>query len=306
MAADDTAPAKGAGQPAEEEVSLHPETAYSASSVIFFTRGKDDEVAKVLMAVEERKVQASYIGLSQKGKILQRMLLFPMGRREKKDKGDTVETAKREYVEETGDYGNLSKYLDFADFTRDSSSSTADAGDLRFWSGKNNMAVYFKAAGMINLFCEVPALAAEKEHRAAAGGVNLKELAKAEKAKAKAEAEAAAAAAEAAAAAAEAAAKEEAQAKGPSKKKRKKEPPQPKQQPKQNYVVGKTDHLEPTWIDAATLREAVATGERSPVIVVSGEQCRLFPTASSVLRMGEVRNWLGGTSAAKVDVAWWL
>ena len=68
-----------------------------------------------------------------------------MGRREKKDKNDIVETAKREYIEETGDYGGLSKYLDFADFDADGESNVDGSpidnrrGNMAlFWTGRGN------------------------------------------------------------------------------------------------------------------------------------------------------------------------
>merc|ERR1712014_497965 len=121
--------------------------------------GRDSagKIERVLTAVEERKVQASYIGLPQKGKVVQRMVLFPMGRRGREDKNDTVETAKREYIEETGDYGGLSKYLDFADFDGGKPMDEDAKRILGAWTGRENMAVYFSPASMIVLFCEVPA-----------------------------------------------------------------------------------------------------------------------------------------------------
>merc|ERR1719436_2254815 len=97
------------------------------------------------------------------------MVVFPMGRREKKDKLDSVETAKREYIEETGDFGSLSEFLDFADF----SGGGQPAAEGLPWTGRQNMAVFYKPASMICLFCEVPAKAARRRHHGAEKGVQL-------------------------------------------------------------------------------------------------------------------------------------
>jgi len=281
----------------KKEGSSRREDAYSASSVVFFTRDAEGKVAKVLMAVEERKVQASYIGLKQQGKVVKKMVLFPMGRRERKDKGDTVETAKREYVEETGDFGGLSKYLDFADFSGappDEQLLQEQSGGGRFWTGRANMAVFFTPASMINLFCEVPAETADSSKRRATGGVPLREVKRQERAAAEA------AAARAAAEEAERRRKEElaastaaADAEGPAKKKRKKERPPPVVRSTPNFAVGRTDHLDPIWVDADDLRAAVLSMERSPAFDIDDEEHRVFPVAASVLRLAEVRQWLG-------------
>merc|ERR1712046_186592 len=81
------------------------EKAYRSAAVAFFTRDAKGDVARVLVALEGRKVQASSIGLDQKGRVNQELVVLPMGRREKKDKNDCVETVKREYIEETTNFG---------------------------------------------------------------------------------------------------------------------------------------------------------------------------------------------------------
>jgi len=142
---------------------------YRAAAVAFFTRNKKGDVAKVLVALEERKVQASVVGLDQKGKVSQEMVVFPMGRREKKDKADCVDTVKREYIEETTNFGGLAKYLDFADF--DGDVEAAEERGPAEWTGKQNLALFFAPALMAVLFCEVPAAAATAEATAAAAAV---------------------------------------------------------------------------------------------------------------------------------------
>merc|ERR1712159_179360 len=99
----------------------------------------DGKVAQVLVALEERKVQAKMLGLDQKGKVDQQMVVLPMGRREKKDKSDCVETVKREYIEETTNYGGLAKYLDFANFDGDDDAASEERRPEE-WTGKQNMA----------------------------------------------------------------------------------------------------------------------------------------------------------------------
>eukprot|EP00929_Paragymnodinium_shiwhaense_P108863 TRINITY_DN7520_c0_g1_i1.p2 TRINITY_DN7520_c0_g1~~TRINITY_DN7520_c0_g1_i1.p2 ORF type:complete len:337 (+),score=102.22 TRINITY_DN7520_c0_g1_i1:78-1088(+) len=257
-------------QPADsEQPEERDENVFKASAVVFFTRDKDNKVSKVLMALEERKVSASWLGLDTKGKVLQKMVMFPMGRRERKDKSDTVETAKREYIEETGDYGGLSQYLDFAVFDGEDLGVTQDAEKAvkegAPWSGKGNMALFFAPASMIVLFCEVPEGASLKTQKDAEGGVNLAVL----EARKKKEAEEA--------------------AKEPAGKKRKAKPAKPSP----TYHVGQMDHLEPAWVDIQRVKQAMTEGGRAPPIEGFVGDFRIFPVCASILRMPEVRDLMG-------------
>lgn len=128
------------------------EEAYRAAAVVFFTRHEDGSVDKVLVALEERKVSAGFLGLEEKGKVNKLLVVFPMGRKEKKDKNDAVETAKREYIEETLDFGALARFLDFADFEGGgdvTANRIAPGAKVPMtWSGADNMALYFPPASM--------------------------------------------------------------------------------------------------------------------------------------------------------------
>lgn len=152
---------------------------YRAAGVVFFTRGKTGSIDRALLALEERKVQAAHLGLEKGGKVSQRMIVFPQGRREKKDKSDPVETAKREYIEETGDFGEFSQYLDVADF--DSDDDEPSKGSSRKKSNCKNIALWFAPASMVVLFCEIPQEAAQKEDSAKGPSPDLPEVAKDEK-----------------------------------------------------------------------------------------------------------------------------
>merc|ERR1719282_1481372 len=89
---------------------------YKAAGVIFYTQEKG-EVKHVLLALEERRVSAKQLGIEvesgpdAKDKIDTDVVVFPQGRRERKDEGDPVETAMREYHEETGNFGALTEHL---------------------------------------------------------------------------------------------------------------------------------------------------------------------------------------------------
>ncbi|CAE8589017.1 unnamed protein product [Polarella glacialis] len=260
------APAPGAvvkGPPevvAEEDVNEMPEDAYRAAAVVFFTRDASGSVATVLVAVEERKISAAQFGLDQKGKVTLPVVVFPQGRKEKKDKNDAVETAKREYIEETLDYGGLSKFLDFADFggaesgeeAEEATTKRASGGDgviSSIWTGSGNLALYFPPAGMTVLFCEVPAA------EAYLGGEQ------------------------------------------PAEKRRKQQETAAelaaRPVPSATYHVGKVGHLEPFWIDAAHLRQVADSPDRAPKLLLQGKECRFFPTNASSLRLPEARAWLG-------------
>lgn len=111
---------------------------YRAAGVIFFTRDVAGDVAHVLLGVEERKVSLRELGVGS-GTAKKHVLLFPQGKRELSDRG-FVDTARREFVEETADLAGLADHLE-----------TAAAGDA-----PPPPAVWFVQAKMAVLFCEVP------------------------------------------------------------------------------------------------------------------------------------------------------
>eukprot|EP00435_Cladocopium_sp_Y103_P058250 s775_g20.t1 len=232
------------------------EEAYRAAAVVFFTRHKDGSIDKVLVALEERKVSAGFLGLEEKGKVNKLLVVFPMGRKEKKDKNDAVETAKREYIEETLDFGALARFLDFADFEGGgdvTANRIAPGAKVPMtWSGADNMALYFPPAGMTVLFCEVPPGEVHEPGQEPAVKKQRRE---------------------------EAAAELEALPK-----------------PSPSYHVGKVGHLQPIWIDAEHLKEVARSKEKAPKLNLDGRECRFFPTNASLLRMPEVRTWLRITS----------
>lgn len=241
----------------EDEAS---DRAYRAAAVAFFTRNKSGEVEKVLVALEERKVQASSIGLEQKGKVSVDMVVFPMGRREKKDGNDCVETAKREYIEETTNFCGLAKYLDFADFSGDAAEMEGRGPDE--WTGKKNVALFFAPAAMVILFCEVPRSARtapvvppDSSSKPASIG--------------------------------------DGEAEGTGKKKRKKGGDAAVQKPSPNYHIGKMDHLKPFWLDASELRKIADSTERAPKLRIKEKDCHFFPTSASALRLPEARSFFG-------------
>jgi hypothetical protein len=237
---------------------------YRAAAVAFFTRSKTGAVDKVLVALEERKVQASLVGLDQKGKVNVDMIIFPMGRRERKDKNDCVETAKREYIEETTNYRELAKYLDFADFTGDDADREGRGPDE--WTGKQNLALFFAPAAMVVLFCEVPASA----RNCSAVTITAPESAsKADK---------------------------ETEATG---KKKRKNGDEAMHKPSPNYHVGKRDHLQPFWIDASELKKIADSTEKAPVLRAKDKDCHFFPTSASALRLPEARAFFGLPLASK-------
>lgn len=135
--------------------------AYKAAGVIFFTQ-ENGRVRDVLLALEERKVSAKLLGVEPKagtestGKVSADVVVFPQGRREKKDEGDPVETAMREYHEETGNFGALTEHL--LRFYGDEALA-AQAGPGR------SFLMYFGLARMVVVFCEVPLDAYERSLR---------------------------------------------------------------------------------------------------------------------------------------------
>lgn len=67
-----------------------------------------------------------------------------------------METAKREYIEETLDFGGLSQHLDTTIFQEPGEDSGQGDG-----SCPKSFAMYFKPASMVVIFCEVPLVAVE-------------------------------------------------------------------------------------------------------------------------------------------------
>ncbi|CAJ1352896.1 unnamed protein product [Effrenium voratum] len=228
-----------------------PEDAYRSAAVVFFTRSEEGKVAKVLVALEERKVSASFVG-DGTGKVNQLLVVFPMGRKEKKDKNDAVETAKREYIEETLDYGSLARYLDFADFDGggDIAATRIPPGGKvpMTWSGAENLALYFAPAAMTLLFCEVPPCEVDEPGQEPAAKKRRQQDTAAEL--------------------------------------------EAKPKPSPSYRVGKVGHLQPFWIEATELRKVALSKEKAPKLSLQQQDCCFFPTNASVLRMPEARKWL--------------
>ncbi|CAK9097330.1 unnamed protein product [Durusdinium trenchii] len=113
---------------------------FRAAGVIFYTMNAQ-ELGKLLLAVEERRVPLRELGLGS-GSAQKRVLLFPQGKREPEDE-DYVATARREFVEETADFGDLARHL---------------KGPLE--------AIWYIAAKMAVVFCEVPASVVEESEEA--------------------------------------------------------------------------------------------------------------------------------------------
>lgn len=109
---------------------------YRAAGVIFYTNDELSGVGCVLLGIEERKVPLRELGLGS-GSARKKVLLFPQGKREAED-ANFIDTASREFREETGDA------TDFADHMQ--------AGCIT--------ASWYPAAKMAVVFCEVPASAA--------------------------------------------------------------------------------------------------------------------------------------------------
>lgn len=110
---------------------------YRAAGVVFFTRAVESgAVSQVLLGVEERKVSRKDLGLGA-GSVRLPVLVFPQGKRERCDQG-FVDTARREFLEETGeDAAGLCERL----------AALAAEGPPVIWYAPAKMAV---------VFCEVP------------------------------------------------------------------------------------------------------------------------------------------------------
>lgn len=122
----------------DEGTSAIPEE-YKAAGVIFFTRDtQTTDVQYILMGVEERKVQLRDLGRGS-GTGLRNVLLFPQGKRETYDKG-FLDTARREFLEETDDPSGLASYLDEVERTQE-------------WSKKPS---WYPPAKLAVVYSEVP------------------------------------------------------------------------------------------------------------------------------------------------------
>lgn len=111
---------------------------YRAAGVIFYTRDSTGDISHVLLGVEERKVPLRELGQGS-GSAKRRVLLFPQGKREPSDRG-FIDTARREYVEETDDPARLAWHLE------DAISGKTPPLPSTWWAD----------AKMAVVFCEVP------------------------------------------------------------------------------------------------------------------------------------------------------
>jgi len=239
------------------------------------------------------------------GKIDTDVVVFPQGRRERKDEGDPVETAMREYHEETGNFGALTEHLlrFYEDDAEDDQSIAAQGKSFIF---------YFNNARMVIVFCEVPAAAYERTLRSL-----KKEDFDVPQPAAPAEP-------------AEPSASSSAGTQSDRKKKK------PRRDPTASFKVGKENHLTPVWVSGDALKEAIVSldtrtdGHRGVNIDVTvcprqsvdgtgnigaagtaggpeGATRRsvpFFPLNLSVFRQREARIWLGlPVSAPGVDEA---
>eukprot|EP00929_Paragymnodinium_shiwhaense_P003548 TRINITY_DN104111_c0_g1_i1.p1 TRINITY_DN104111_c0_g1~~TRINITY_DN104111_c0_g1_i1.p1 ORF type:complete len:376 (+),score=63.92 TRINITY_DN104111_c0_g1_i1:63-1190(+) len=129
-----------AGEPIPED--------YKAAGVIFFTRDPDNkEVSSLLLGIEERKVPLRDLGEGS-GSAKRSVLLFPQGKRETYDKG-YLDTARREFVEETDDPTGLASYLE----------KLLKAGK-EWWRESSPVLprpTWFQAAKLAVVYCEVEA-----------------------------------------------------------------------------------------------------------------------------------------------------
>lgn len=103
---------------------------YKAAGVIFYTLDALGEVSRVLLGIEERKVKEP--GSVSK---MSPVLLFPQGKREEVDKASFIDTARREFIEETGDPTALAPYL---------TGDPQEGGSGVAWYQSAKMAVVFR------------------------------------------------------------------------------------------------------------------------------------------------------------------
>eukprot|EP00933_Yihiella_yeosuensis_P079721 TRINITY_DN9308_c1_g3_i1.p1 TRINITY_DN9308_c1_g3~~TRINITY_DN9308_c1_g3_i1.p1 ORF type:complete len:330 (+),score=57.22 TRINITY_DN9308_c1_g3_i1:46-990(+) len=82
---------------------------YKAAGVVFYARDTHGAVSRVLLGIEERRVSLRELGIGN-GTAKKKVLIFPQGKREPEDT-DYMATARREFVEETGDPTGLADHL---------------------------------------------------------------------------------------------------------------------------------------------------------------------------------------------------
>lgn len=300
MVADPTAETGAAGKKRAADPTADPESGaagYKAAGVIFYTQ-EDGQVRNVLLAMEERKVSAKQLGIEVesgmegKDKINTDVVVFPQGRRERKDEGDPVETAMREYHEETGNFGALTQHLlrFYEDDADDEQGITSQGKSFIF---------YFNNARMVVVFCEVPIASYKRTLRTLKkDDFDVPKLPVVE---------------EPATGSTAGVVSDK-----PAKKKAKKDPTA-------SFTVGKENHLTPVWVSADALKAAVTSldtrtdgtrGVNIDVTVcarqsvdgtgnigVSGvgaggqgaveRSVPFFPLNLSVFRQREARIWLG-------------
>lgn len=190
--------------------------------MLFFTRGADGDVAHVLLAVEERKVPLKDLGRGTgSGKLP--LLVFPQGKVEPEDKS-FVDTARREFVEETADAGALAACL-----------AEAEAAMASEGGACTLPVAWFMMAKMAVIFCEV-----ERVHAAEAGDDVLPSLEPAVVAQ---------------------------------------ELPFP---------------LRPVWVEAAVLRNALASSLPGVEVLTSLGSYPIFPMARRFLWTAPAQRWLDG------------
>eukprot|EP00930_Biecheleria_cincta_P044426 TRINITY_DN30543_c0_g1_i2.p1 TRINITY_DN30543_c0_g1~~TRINITY_DN30543_c0_g1_i2.p1 ORF type:complete len:287 (+),score=40.92 TRINITY_DN30543_c0_g1_i2:44-904(+) len=106
---------------------------YRAAGVVFYTNDKLSGVGYVLLGIEERMVPLRELGLGS-GSAPRKVLVFLQGKREPED-ANFIDTARREFMKETGDAMGLADHMQAGCTT----------------------ASWYPAARMVVVFCEVPA-----------------------------------------------------------------------------------------------------------------------------------------------------
>jgi len=294
---------------------------YKAAGVIFFTQ-EAGQVLNVLLALEERKVSAKLLGIeleaggSGASKVSTDVVVFPQGRREKKDEGDPVETAMREYHEEMGNFGALTEHLlrfyeDDAESCSDSKAAPRAKPEPVAVARAGSFVMYFGLARMVVVFCEVPMSAYRRSLQILSKSDFFPDVSARRPADPKHDATA------------------DTSEQDQAKKRRKTDA---------SYRVGKENHLTPVWVSAEALRAVVMDIDKNQGtqrcarvevtvcarksidgtghIGVSGHEpgqggvrrsVSFFPLNLSVFRQREARIWLGlppaeGSSLVKEPV----
>jgi len=254
--------------------------AYKAAGVVFFT-SEAGSVKDVLLALEGRKMSVKMLGAGggvdkqEKGpeasnKITTDVLVFPQGRREKKDEGDPVETAMREYHEETGNFGALTEHLlRFYEDPEDGSDEQRPAPAASF-------AMYFRTARMVVVFCEVPMNAFQRSlqplNKANFTPMVMPQTEEATADK-RVEGEAGMTSPRGQPAGAKTAGAGASEDGGPPNKRRKFSG--------KTYKVGREMHLTPVWVSAEALRSSVRDSDANPADMRSIRiECTVCPRKS--------------------------